>query len=600
MNQFPKRICVGVLVLALALTAGRGVVAQGAVTIKLDSIDTGQFPQLTVYATVIDENGLPVTHLAAEHFELVEDGRTSFPPDTVQAITNDKAAVSVLILIDLGGTMSGKPLQAAKEATSKFLEKLLNEGNDPDRAAFIGFGKQVDIKAVTLTEGPREVPFTNDTGRLLNVVNFVDAEKGTGTPLYDAIYRAVKIITQQPGRRAIIVMTDGSDVGSTLKEDDPINEARRQHIPIFPIGLSNSRLDKTYLSRLAELTGGQYQEAPTPDEIGQKFEQVLSQLKIQYQLTYQSRLAVDGQYHSLLLRVNTTRGQGFDEIKFQLGQPPTAVPSAPPPSAVGTPVPQATMTPTEGEQGMENIITWIQSHVALVAGIIAAALILLLLLIILVVVFLRRRAAAQVQPAWTGGEGYGAPAPGWSPIETTPGVPTVGTGLGVAPSTSAPTEMGASPTGAGTQLAAPPAPGGGGPFGPAAPPPPFSAPTPVIKPSAPEAPAAGGTVVIQRGPKPKVLGMLVDRKQPSRRFDFEKTVTIGRAPTNTIVLDHPTVSRQHATIKLEGAEFRLYDLGSANGTFVGDKRVREPITLQDGMTVRFGEVEFTYKRMSLE
>jgi pSer/pThr/pTyr-binding forkhead associated (FHA) protein len=42
-----------------------------------------------------------------------------------------------------------------------------------------------------------------------------------------------------------------------------------------------------------------------------------------------------------------------------------------------------------------------------------------------------------------------------------------------------------------------------------------------------------------------------------------------------------------------------YDLGSANGAFVKDQRVRDPIVLQDGMIVRFGEVEFIFKRVSL-
>jgi pSer/pThr/pTyr-binding forkhead associated (FHA) protein len=41
-------------------------------------------------------------------------------------------------------------------------------------------------------------------------------------------------------------------------------------------------------------------------------------------------------------------------------------------------------------------------------------------------------------------------------------------------------------------------------------------------------------------------------------------------------------------------------LGSTNGTFVEDDRVREPVALQDGMTVRFGEVAFIFKVVSLE
>jgi pSer/pThr/pTyr-binding forkhead associated (FHA) protein len=113
-------------------------------------------------------------------------------------------------------------------------------------------------------------------------------------------------------------------------------------------------------------------------------------------------------------------------------------------------------------------------------------------------------------------------------------------------------------------------------------------------------PTSGGTVIIQRGPKLKVLGMLVNKKDTSRRFDIDRpSVTLGRAPGNDFVVEHATVSRQHATIKIEGEDLRLYDLGSANGTFVNDKRVREPVTLQDGDAVRLGEAEFIFKRVVL-
>jgi pSer/pThr/pTyr-binding forkhead associated (FHA) protein len=94
--------------------------------------------------------------------------------------------------------------------------------------------------------------------------------------------------------------------------------------------------------------------------------------------------------------------------------------------------------------------------------------------------------------------------------------------------------------------------------------------------------------------------MLVEKKDPAKRFDIDKpAVTVGRAPGNHLVVDHPTVSRQHATIKLEGEDYRLYDLGSANGTFVQGQRVRDPVTLQDGVIVRFGEAEYIFKRVEL-
>jgi len=607
MKGLPK--CTGwlILALAIALSSGQRTAAQGGVTVKLDSVDASQYPELSVAVTVIDENGLPVTDLTADRFELIEDGQASFPPDRAQMISNDDAAASVLILIDLGGTMKGAPLDAAREATGKFLDNLLNKASDQDRAAFMGIGPNVNIQSTSLADDAREVPFTDDKGRLMNIVNFLEVNTDAGTPLYDALYRAVKITAAQPGRRAIIVMTDGRDVGSTLKDGDPIAEAQRQHIPVFPIGLSNSRLDRSYLQRLAELTGGLYQEAPTPDEVAQKFQEVLAQLKVQYALTYQSRLPKGtGQYHSLLVRVNTPRGQGFDEAKFQLGQPaPTSQPGEQPasltPQPQGTTVQQPTATPVK-EVGMSEGVSGLFNDNPLIAvGLIVAA-ILLLALVALIVILVRRRSAEPAQ-AWGGDAGAGeafAPAPAqapWGKSAEPPGQagfteagPSLAVpGMSSAAGLTGPTSKAPGVADGGTWVAPTDLPVSPKPFGvPAAP--------PVGRPDEEE-----GTVVLARGPKPKVIGFLVDRKQPTRRYDLDKpAVTIGRAAGNTIVIDHPTVSRQHATIKLENADFRLYDLGSANGTFTGDQRVREPVTLQDGVIVRFGEVEFVFKRMSLE
>jgi pSer/pThr/pTyr-binding forkhead associated (FHA) protein len=97
-----------------------------------------------------------------------------------------------------------------------------------------------------------------------------------------------------------------------------------------------------------------------------------------------------------------------------------------------------------------------------------------------------------------------------------------------------------------------------------------------------------------------VVGLLIDPKQPRRRYDVAKAVvTIGRAGTNDVVIEDGTISRQHATIKWEDGTFRVYDLGSSNGTFVGDQRVRAPVDLADGASVRFGAVELSFRIISL-
>jgi hypothetical protein len=279
---------------------------------------------------------------------------------------------------------------------------------------------------------------------------------------------------------------------------------------------------------------------------------------------------------------------------------------------------------------------WISDNLVLVIAIAAAAVLFFLMLVIAVVLVLRRRRSAAPQPGYA--SAYPQPPfdsatmPGAVPGKGAAAGPTmmpanVASAMPASASPASPTV--ASPgvsSGAGTRLATPgpvqappPFSSAPKPFQPATPPPaqfapassPFqpSTPPPSGKSAGPTGgaekpvtpPTSGGTVLIQRGAaKLKVLGMLVEKKDPAKHFDIDKpAVTIGRAPGNHLVVDHPTVSRQHATIKLEGEDYRVYDLGSANGTFVKDQRVRDPIVLQDGEIVRFGEVEFIFKRVSL-
>jgi ABC transport system ATP-binding/permease protein len=69
-------------------------------------------------------------------------------------------------------------------------------------------------------------------------------------------------------------------------------------------------------------------------------------------------------------------------------------------------------------------------------------------------------------------------------------------------------------------------------------------------------------------------------------FPLNRRLRIGRAPDNDIVLDEPNVSRHHAEV-IPGSPPVVRDLGSRNGTRVGDRHVREA-RLLPGATVGIG------------
>jgi VWFA-related protein len=584
-----------VLILALVLGSIGSVVAQGAVNLSIDNLDMSSFPGSRAHVTVRDANGVPIPDLGADKFEIIEDGKTSFPPREVTSHVNPEAVISIVMVIDISGSMEGKPIEEAMRAANALLDQL----SDDDRAAIIAFADEVkDLDPTQLEEG-KELGFTTDKNAVRNVVNFLDTKIGWDTPLYDAIYKGVKMAESEPvGKRAVVVMTDGrderdnangvpvKDAGSISTPDDPINEANRHNIPIFSIGLAGlgGKIDTKYLTRLAERTGGIYQETPEPEELTPLFEEVASQLKTQYVLHYDSQLEKDDQFHSLMVRVNLPQGQDFDETKFQLitPDPPVTDPEPEPTAPEGeeaTAEPEPTEPPviaeeptpepeSEGIQGViDNIKDAIEERPALAIVIGVGVLLLLVLLISLLVVLLRgRKAPMEEEVPVEFDEPYTPPAEPWAPE------PPVDAGI---PTTAAPAEDM-------TEVA----------------PVDWTGPDPGVQPFAPapsEIPAAGSTRIIQR--TPKTLAMLVDKARPDQRYDLSGTINIGRASDNQVVLQVPSVSRHHAWIKADGEDFVVFDVGSANGTFVNDEQVQEPRRLESGDVIRFGDAEYVFTKV---
>jgi DNA-binding winged helix-turn-helix (wHTH) protein len=70
---------------------------------------------------------------------------------------------------------------------------------------------------------------------------------------------------------------------------------------------------------------------------------------------------------------------------------------------------------------------------------------------------------------------------------------------------------------------------------------------------------------------------------------------LGRDPDAEIYLDSPGVSRRHALITIAAGRATIADLGSKNGTFVGEERVEGSRLLGDGDTIAVGSVKLALK-----
>jgi DNA-binding winged helix-turn-helix (wHTH) protein len=72
---------------------------------------------------------------------------------------------------------------------------------------------------------------------------------------------------------------------------------------------------------------------------------------------------------------------------------------------------------------------------------------------------------------------------------------------------------------------------------------------------------------------------------------------LGRDPGADVAVDDVSVSRHHARIVIDGFSARIEDLGSKNGTFLGDRRLEAAAPLRDGDSIRLGAVAMVFRRV---
>jgi hypothetical protein len=79
--------------------------------------------------------------------------------------------------------------------------------------------------------------------------------------------------------------------------------------------------------------------------------------------------------------------------------------------------------------------------------------------------------------------------------------------------------------------------------------------------------------------------------KPGVAFPLLPLTSLGRAPTNTVVLNDTFASNEHALVTLRGGQWWLEDRNSSNGTLLNGYRIQEPVVVSAGDVIAVGRVE---------
>lgn len=225
--------------------------------------------------------------------------------------------VYVGVLMDTSPSTAGK-LGFSKEAAANFLYTVIKLRKD--KAAFMTFDHEVILRQ----------DFTDKLDRLQKAVDNVK-KVGSQTSLYDAVWQfSDEKLRNVPGRRVIVIITDGDDTFSRAELKDAIDIAQRTETTIFAISTkagflgsvpgveAGTVMDKgdKLLVQLCEETGGEAFFSGNMLALERSFKKISDELRSQYIITYRpANQNLDGRVRKIEVRFKNK--QDDDKLKIR-------------------------------------------------------------------------------------------------------------------------------------------------------------------------------------------------------------------------------------------------------------------------------------------
>jgi VWFA-related protein len=286
----------------------------GAVVTFRTAVDAVAVP-----VTVEDEKGRPVPGLAATDFRVFEDDAEQ----RIEAVLTEGEPLDVALVLDTSASMRAR-IEETRSAGAAFVEAL---GPD-DRVMVVSFNSRAYLGC----------ELTSDRGDIRRAI-LLARTGGSLTRLYDTLDAVVtERLERIPRRKAVVLLTDGVDVGSGFATAQAaIERFQSSNVPVFalrydtrgdlrpgapsvmprsavplavPSGLFYQEpfyeTARRFLWDLGQASGGRVDVAAAPEEIAKGFGRIAAELRRQYVLYYYSPHA---------------RGEGMHRIRVEVGRP---------------------------------------------------------------------------------------------------------------------------------------------------------------------------------------------------------------------------------------------------------------------------------------
>ena len=272
---------------------------------------------VNVLFSVRDKKGALVPSLTKDDFTVYEDGKKQeikvFARETDLPLT-------IGLLVDVSGSQE-RLIPEEKSAAAQFFQQVLRK---KDMAFLISFGADADLMQ-DLTGSPTLLREALSGLRLNSGVGGIHpgpvptASKPKGTILYDAVSLAAsEKLKSEVGRKAIVLISDGMDFGSTYTRQQAIEAAHRADTMIYSIyfvdqaaygyrggGMMIGGASDGDLKKMSEETGGRLFHVGRSNTLKEIFDEIQSEMRSQYVIGYSSSSdARDGAFRKLEIKPN--------------------------------------------------------------------------------------------------------------------------------------------------------------------------------------------------------------------------------------------------------------------------------------------------------
>lgn len=259
--------------------------------------------------TVTDKKGQFVPGLTKDDFVILEDK----VPQTIETFSDDLSLTTPLyiaVLLDTSPSTAGK-LKFQQESAMNFIHTVVKPRKD--RVLFATFDDEINLRQ----------DFT-DRLDLLDKAVYSVKNMGKQTALFDAVWQFCdEKMRSVPGRRVLLVVTDGEDTYSRANIRDAIDIAQRTETTIFTIstkagflatvpgveaGQVGDKKDRDLVT-LSEETGGMAFFTGDMLSLERSFSKISKELRAQYLVTYNpTNKSYDGTFRKIDVKVSDRRG----------------------------------------------------------------------------------------------------------------------------------------------------------------------------------------------------------------------------------------------------------------------------------------------------